>query len=158
MLPPVLDPTSSARMMWFDKADPRVLFGDIRDEVHELCDGRMLTVRPDRVLDFRNLPFPDESFWHVVFDPPHLRSLGKNSWTAKKYGTLTPTWHDDLRAGFAECFRVLKPFGTLIFKWNEHQIPVASVLALTPERPLYGHRSGKQSRTHWIAFIKEEAP
>lgn len=45
--------------------------------------------------------------------------------------------------------------GTLIFKWNEYQIPVREVLACTPHKPLYGHRSGRQSKTHWIAFIKE---
>jgi hypothetical protein len=31
---------------------------------------------------------------------------------------------------------------------------VADVLALTDQKPLYGHRSGKQSKTHWIAFLK----
>jgi len=31
---------------------------------------------------------------------------------------------------------------------------VRDVLALTPERPLYGHKSGKLSKTHWIAFLK----
>jgi len=30
-------------------------------------------------------------------------------------------------------------------------------LSLTPEKPLYGHRSGKQSKTHWIAFLKPNA-
>lgn len=157
-LPPVLDPASSARMMWFNKADPRALFGDIRSEGDVVCcDGRTVRIVPDQVLDFRDLPFPDASFWHVVFDPPHLINLGKDSWTAQKYGRLAPTWKDDLEAGFAECFRVLRPGGTLIFKWNEHQIPVSDVLALTPHAPLYGHRSGRASRTHWIAFLKEPA-
>ena len=59
-----------------------------------------------------------------------------------------------LHRGFAECFRVLRPEGTLIFKWCEYDVPVSEVLALTPEKPLYGHRSGKQSKTHWIAFLK----
>jgi SAM-dependent methyltransferase len=44
----------------------------------------------------------------------------------KKYGRLNKeTWRDDLRAGFAEAFRVLRPHGVLIFKWNETQIPVS---------------------------------
>ena len=64
------------------------------------------------------------------------------------------TWKDDLRAGFAECFRVLRPEGTLIFKWSESDIPVREVLALTPMKPLYGHRSGKAGKTLWVAFMK----
>jgi hypothetical protein len=62
-----------------------------------------------------------------------------------------------LRAGFAECFRVLRPEGTLIFKWNEYEVPLRDVLALTPEKPLYGHQAGKQQKTHWIAFLKPNA-
>lgn len=152
--PLVLDPACSGRMMWFDKTDPRALFTDQRMETHDLTNGQLLKVAPDLVADFRNLPFPNNTFYHIVFDPPHLVSLGKDSWTAKKYGRLLPSWEDDLTAGFAECFRVLRPGGTLIFKWNEDQIPVTQILALTPEKPLYGHRSGRSSKTHWIAFIK----
>ena len=37
---PVLDPACGGRMFWFDKSDDRVLFGDVRDESWELCDGR----------------------------------------------------------------------------------------------------------------------
>ena len=55
----VLDPCSASRMMWFDKGDQRALFGDIRDEEHVLCDGRVLKVEPDVIMDFRHLPFPD---------------------------------------------------------------------------------------------------
>ena len=50
---------------------------------------------------------------------------------------------------------MLKPHGTLIFKWNEVDIPLREVLALTPEKPLYGLRSGKKANTHWVAFIKQ---
>lgn len=157
MTTPVLDPCCGSRMMWFDKDDPRATFGDIRTETRELCDGRTLTVEPDVVMDFRNMPFEDETFRLVVFDPPHLERLGKDSWTAAKYGQLLPGWRDDLRLGFAECFRVLMPGGVLVFKWNEDQIPVSKVLALTPERPLFGHKSGRLSKTHWICFIKEDA-
>ena len=75
--------------------------------------------------------------------------------TGFSYGSLDKdTWKEDLAAGFKECFRVLKPHGTLIFKWNEIDIPLNDVLALTPEKPLYGHRSGKKANTHWVSFIK----
>lgn len=151
----VLDPASGSRMFYFDKADERVVFGDIRHESHTLCDGRALEVNPDAVMDFRELPYADATFAVVIFDPPHLVRVGHNSWTFKKYGGLLTTWREDLTAGFAECFRVLRPEGVLIFKWNETQITAAQILALTPHKPLVGHRSGKQAKTHWITFLKD---
>lgn len=51
--------------------------------------------------------------------------------------------------------RVLKPFGTLIFKWNETEIATKEIIKVIECEPLYGCRSGKQSKTHWMAFIKE---
>lgn len=73
---------------------------------------------------------------------------------AKKYGKLEGDWRDMIRKGFAECLRVLKQDGTLIFKWNENEIPVSEILKLTPEKPLFGNRCGKNSQSHWIVFIK----
>ena len=150
---PVLDPCSGSRMMWFDKDDERALFGDIRSEQHTLCDGRALNITPDVIIDFRAMPFEDNRFHLIAFDPPHLTRAG-TGWQALKYGVLGEDWRTDLAAGFAECFRVLKPHGTLIFKWNETQVPLATILALTPHKPLFGHRSGKTARTHWVTFMK----
>ena len=155
---PILDPCCGSRMMWFDKQDQRCLFGDLRTESHYLKDRgnlRHLEIHPDIRLDFTALPFADDSFNLVVFDPPHLVRAGKKSWLAKKYGQLTQDWRDDLRKGFAECFRVLKPNGVLIFKWNEDQIKVPQILALTPNQPLFGHPTGRHGKTHWFTFMKE---
>ena len=153
--PPVLDPASGSRMFYFDKEDDRVIFGDIRSEQHILCDGRALDINPNAIVDYRALPFADESFRVVILDPPHLVRAGPKSWQAAKYGQLhADTWREDLTAAFSECFRVLTPDGVLIFKWNEIQIPVSQILALTPEKPLIGHKSGKASKTHWMTFIK----
>lgn len=155
---PVLDPACGSRMAYFDREDTRVIFGDIRREEHTLCDGRVLSIAPDVQLDFRELPFGDGEFRLVVFDPPHLVRAGEKSWLRAKYGVLDRwTWEEDLRAGFAECFRVLRPGGVLVFKWNETQIPVSRVLALTPERPVVGHRTAKSARTHWCVFLKPES-
>lgn len=150
----VLDPCSGSRMFWFDKQDGRVLFGDIRSESHTLCDGRSLEINPDQLMDFRNLPFDDESFNLISFDPPHLKQMGEGAWMGKKYGILSPDWKEDLTKGFSECFRVLKTGGTLVFKWNETQIPTKDILALTTQKPLFGHISGKRSNTHWVCFMK----
>lgn len=150
----ILDVCCGSRMFWFDKEHPDVLFSDIRNEEDILCDGRKLEVKPDVIADFRNLPFEDNKFKLVVFDPPHLNKLGNSSWMAKKYGVLGFDWRSDIKQGFSECFRVLEPKGVLIFKWNEAQIKVSEVLNLTEEKPLFGHRTAKSGKTIWLAFMK----
>lgn len=150
----ILDACCGSRMFWFDKYNPDVLFSDIRELETELCDGRILKVKPDVIADFRKLPFDNESFKLVVFDPPHLEKLGKSSWMAKKYGVLGLDWRSDIKEGFSECFRVLKTDGILIFKWNESQIKVSAILKLTNQMPLFGHTTGRQAKTKWICFIK----
>ncbi|MFV8867553.1 class I SAM-dependent methyltransferase [Serratia fonticola] len=151
----ILDMCCGSRMFWFDKADDRAVFSDIRAEQHTLCDGRSLVISPDVIADFRMLPFANSTFSVVVFDPPHLERAGPNSWLGKKYGKLNRgTWRADLRAGFTEAFRVLRPHGTLIFKWNETQIPVSQIIALTDEKPIIWQRTGKADKTHWIIFVK----
>lgn len=153
---PILDPCCGSRMMHFDRTNPNVVFGDIRAEKHILCDGRSLEVSPDIEMDFRAMPFKDGQFNLVVFDPPHLIKAGKESWLALKYGKLQASWRDDIRKGFEECFRVLANGGVLIFKWNETQIKVSEILALTDQKPVFGHISGKRANTHWITFMKME--
>jgi len=152
----ILDACCGSKMFWFDRTNPEALFVDKRREEHVLKDSsstggtRSLVVDPDIQADFTALPFPDESFPLVVFDPPHLIGNGASGWLAKKYGALSTDWRDDIRKGFAECFRVLKAEGTLIFKWNEHCIPIRDILALTQHKPLFGNRCGKTAKSHWI--------
>jgi ubiquinone/menaquinone biosynthesis C-methylase UbiE len=153
---PILDMCCGSRMFWFDREDPRVVFMDIRDEEHILCDDRELKIHPDIVADFRALPFADATFSLIVFDPPHLLKCGPNGWQGKKYGILNKkTWRDDIRAGFAEAWRVLKPHGTLIFKWNELHVPTRELLKLAEMKPAFGHPSGIRANTHWVTFFKD---
>ncbi|MGQ4689000.1 hypothetical protein ACUIHB_00285 [Aeromonas veronii] len=158
---PVLDACCGSRMMWFDKQNPSAIFADIRhetltvtDRTHREDGTRTLRIEPDQLMDFRNMPFADGSFKLVAFDPPHLERAGPKSWLAAKYGKLSDDWRSDLRAGFAECFRVLEPEGVLVFKWNETQVKVSEVLALTPHKPLFGQVSGRSGMTHWLVFMK----
>lgn len=150
----ILDACCGSKMFWFDKNNPKVIFQDVRDEEHTLCDGRSLEVKPDIIADFTEMPYPDNSFYHVVWDPPHMNKLGQKSWMAKKYGVLLPTWELDIKEGFNECMRVLKPNGTLIFKWNESQIPTKKIIEVVGREPLYGHVTGRQSKTIWMCFMK----
>ena len=77
------------------------------------------------------MPYEDGSFSMVVFDPPHLKYTGSQKeakgYQMIKYGSLPSDWREILTKGFAECFRVLKPGGFLIFKWNETDIKVSEI-------------------------------
>lgn len=171
---PILDVCCGGKMFYYDKHDTRVTYMDIRKISTTLCDGRSFEVSPDIVGDFTAIPFEDNTFKMVVFDPPHLlRNTGKSKFAdiygslsekAKptgyqqiKYGALYSDWKDMLTKGFRECFRVLVPGGFLIFKWNETDISVKEVLCCTDQIPVFGNRSGKRSNTHWICFMKQEA-
>lgn len=147
----ILDACCGSRMFWFDKQHESTIFMDKRELDDTLCDGRKLVVNPDVIGDFRNIPFADESFYLVVFDPPHLLKVGQNSWLAKKYGKLEDSWQADIKKGFDECMRVLKPNGTLIFKWNEEQIKLKEILDAIKTEPLFGN---KRAKTHWLVFMK----
>ena len=149
----ILDACCGSKMMWFDKQNPNVMFADKRTETHILCDGRILKIEPEIEMDFTKMPFENETFSLVVFDPPHLNKLGKNSWMAKKYGVLLPSWVTDIKDGFDECMRVLKPNGTLIFKWNENQIKINKIIEVIGQKPLFGHPSGKHGQTIWMTFF-----
>lgn len=153
--PPILDVTCGGRMMWFDHNNPICLYVDNRElEPVELCDGRLFQVKPDMIADFRNLPFPSNTFNLVVFDPPHLIRVSNQAYLKLKYERLSESWESDLKAGFDECMRVLKDYGTLIFKWSEIQIPTSKVIKAIGHKPLFGHISGKSSKTHWMTFMK----
>lgn len=149
----ILDACCGSRMFWFDKDNENTIYQDIREEEFEL-HGKKIKVRPDIVGDFRNMEFEDNTFYLVVFDPPHLKWAGPNGIMKAQYGQLNKkTWREDLIKGFEECMRVLKPNGTLIFKWSDSQINVKELLDLIPFKPLFGNQRGK---THWIVFMKDD--
>lgn len=149
----ILDACCGSRMFWFDKSNKNTVFMDNRVLEDTLCDGRTLSVNPDVIGDFRNIPFDDNTFKLVVFDPPHLIHAGENSWLAKKYGVLDiNTWKKDIKQGFQECMRVLEDCGVLIFKWNDEQIKFGEILKVIDYKPLFGDKRGK---TRWTVFMKE---
>lgn len=169
---PILDACCGGKMFYFDKHDDRVLFQDIRKLETTLCVGRHFEVAPDVQADFTDMPYPNDCFSMVVFDPPHLlrnisdckmqdiydspRSKSRvTGYQMIKYGALgNADWKDVLHKGFVECFRILKPGGFLIFKWNEQQIPTEKIIEVIGRKPLFGHTSSKGQHTIWMCFIK----
>ena len=83
----ILDVCCGSKMFWYDKHEPNTTYMDIRDEVLAYTDRdvvREVKINPDLVADFRDIPFADDSFDLVVFDPPHLIHAGANSWLRPK--------------------------------------------------------------------------
>ena len=150
----ILDACCGGRAFWFDKYNDNVIFMDNRELECTLCDGRTLNVHPNVIADFRNMPFDNERFKLVVFDPPHLIQAGTESWLAKKYGILTDNWKEDLRQGFNECMRVLAKDGVLIFKWNEQQLSIQEIVKAIGVRPLFGSRRIDKGQTVWLVYMK----
>lgn len=156
----ILDVTCGSRSIWFNKTHPDALYFDRRDVEYEQVFGatqcnRRCIIHPDVVGDFTSLPFEDNTFSLVVFDPPHCFGL-KESWFLKRYGSYETQEEmlDNITKGFHECMRVLKPDGVLIFKWSEVQIPTPDIIKAFKQKPLFGHHSGKKSATNWLCFMK----
>lgn len=154
----ILDVTCGMRSIWFDKHHPAAVYCDKRVEKHQKtyknAGNVTIDVAPDIVCDFTDLPFADNTFQLVVFDPPHIMGAKESAWLVKKYGQLDENWRDMLLDGFNECMRVLKPDGVLIFKWAECSIPAKDVWKAIGQKPLFGHHSGKKSATFWGCFMK----
>lgn len=144
-------------MFWWNKANPAVLFLDERRKPKGFMKTRpSFEVNPDLVADFRDLAFEDGAFKMVVFDPPHtIREKKEGGIIAERYGRLTKeNWSDDLRMGFSECWRMLEPFGVLIFKWAETDKKLKDLIPLFPAEPLFGSRVGARGKTIWLCFMK----
>lgn len=151
---PILDVCCGSKMFYFNRDNPLVHFNDKRELNEVLCDGRKLEIHPETHWDFRHLPVADNTYYMVVFDPPHLLKVGESSWLAKKYGKLSTDWKSYLKQGFDECMRVLKPYGALIFKWNETDIKQAELFEALETKPVFGDR-GRGNKTYWFVFTKE---
>lgn len=151
--PFILDPCCGSKMFYHDKESDAVMFCDIRELHTKLCDGRELHIQPDKIIDVTNMEnIADEAFSYIIFDPPHLVKVGESSWLAQKYWQLPVLWEEWMTKAFAECFRVLKPGGMLLFKWSDEDIPHKNVLRCAlPYLPLAGDKQGK---TRWTFFVK----
>lgn len=148
----ILDPCCGSKMFYFDKDNSLVDFRDNRIGKTVLCDGRVLEVNPDVIGLVEDIKAADESYNLVIFDPPHL-DVGQG-WQVQKYGKLPRNWKEWMKQAFKECWRVLKPGGTLIFKWYEYRISLKDILSCISHKPILGNRRPKNSKTHWLVFYK----
>jgi SAM-dependent methyltransferase len=166
----ILDATCGGRSIWHPENKNRddTLYIDKRKDDNPLkreefgYKPRNYSIEPDAVEDYRDLPYEDESFNLIVFDPPHIiRNDGMKSLNGvsdRKWGNLhAETWQEDLRAGFKELFRVLSSGGTLVLKFADVSAEFDEVLSLTEHDPLFGTSvKDHNTETRWFVFYKDE--
>lgn len=152
----MLDATGGTRQMWPCKNPPLVVF----------MDKNLESYRPPDVFGvWEHLPFKDNAFETVIFDPPHKlgRTTGRGKWATPSHPEY---WGIDISKikfrtgvyrGTREFLRVAK---RLCFKWNDIELNPDRVLTLFPKEWKEIHRLEIRKNiktktvTYWITFVK----
>lgn len=158
----MLDATAGNRMIWPNKNPPNVVFMD--KEIR-------LAFSPHIFADFRDLPFRDDVFDCVLFDPPHSCSIPPwwNSPTRSK-NVNNPSlnaWYgkfENKRDMFSSIHRAQKEFARvakrLCLKWSELEVTLWKIMPFFKEweviqtKPHIGKYKAGKTKTYWITFIR----
>lgn len=165
----ILDATCGTKSMWFVKNHPLVTYIDKRSGNFlywnkSKAEKTVVKINPDIVADWtKRLPFDDDSFDMIVFDPPHIikNEESENPIKMEVYYSFLPKskWKSIIKNGVAELFRVLKPQGVFVFKWAETHADIDDIIRLFPYPPIFGNHTkelnkAKNDSVHWLIFLK----
>jgi len=149
----ILDATAGKRGIWYDKKNDETVYMDIRKEVE-----------PDIVADVKHLPFKDQIFDLVIFDPPHA-NFSENAQMSERYGYFTTRQITAaIKKGAIEFNRVLNGNGMVLFKWNTHSQRLRRVIAFFEPnfKPLFGQKVAYKlkhaSSTYWVCLKRRNKP
>jgi SAM-dependent methyltransferase len=107
--PRILDVTYNTGAMW--NGTP---FGPTRMDINPTFKDMGLC---DITADCRAMPFDDESYEVIVFDPPHITDAGSDSVMGQRYGSLEGDNISEIFQPFLqEAHRVLTPDGIVLVK------------------------------------------
>ncbi len=157
----ILDMTSGCRAIWLEKEHSDCVYVDRRALIVPMhrrgdkLDESSLAWTPDVVADNAALPFRDNLFSLLVYDPPH-RGFTADSNMGRRYGSASlEEVRENIRAAAKEAHRVAMPGAHLAMKWNDIDISINIVLGMmfTYWRALFGHSmSGEKANsvTRWV--------
>jgi len=150
----ILDSSAGNRMMWSNKNPPLTVFMDKETR---------LRTPPDVFGCWESLPFRDNAFRCVIFDPPHKFNRRSGFWADPE----SPNYYGaDIRRekltsgiyhGTREFLRIAE---RLCFKWSDDEISLQRILSLFPKEWAETYRRGDDKiRVHgntmwWITFLR----
>ena len=123
--------------------------------------AKELRIEPDITIDrnrerrpkiqavWQHLPFRDDYFERILFDPPHLLRepsgwANTDLWRHFSWFSSPAEARKIIYQAFKEILRVLRPGGVCIFKWNDTEKPLNWIIAIAP-RELEIQRSDKRN-------------
>jgi len=113
---PVLDCTYGYGKFWTEHTPQTLIGTDLNPD--KALDGKST--------DFTNLPYPDNYFATVIFDPPYKLNGTPSHQSDERYGVNTTVrWqdrHELINKGIEECARVLQPRGHLLIKCQDQVV------------------------------------
>ena len=126
----ILDPTYGRGGWWrVWKPGPGAVVGRTPTSIWFLAVGLGAFPPAREAWDFRHMGYRDEQFDAVTFDPPYVATGGRETSGIKgmndAYGMTeapaTPQGvQDDINAGLAECYRVVKKGGIVLVKCQDY--------------------------------------
>ena len=162
MMKPILDATAGNRHIHGENKHP--------DNVVFMDKEPNLRIPPDVVATWDKIPYPDDYFHCVIFDPPHvfsLTSMYNQDPKARPNGSKKiPGWYGafaskrdavcQIIAGQKEFARVAP---RICFKWNEASLSIDRVLTCFTEWDIIfkepAPSRGDKPSTWWVKMVRK---
>jgi len=144
-------------------SDDDIVFMDVRSGTYHYEHEefpKTTIVAPDIRADLKRLPFREQIFSMIIFDPPHAR-YGSSSYMNLRYGCLSRKDYSALVVwANIEFARVLKPQGYVYAKVFDYEDrPTILKRCFSNFKPLLdiqhtSKASATSYKTHWMLFVK----
>src|SRR4030042_1095732 len=159
---PILDATAGNRHIWGENKHPEgVIFMDKEPN---------LRIPPDIVAKWEDIPFPDDYFHCLIFDPPHIFSetsqFNKDPKARPHGANKIPGWYGAFKSrhdAVIQIHNAQKEFARvaprMCFKWNEASMSLHSVLSLFDQWVIQfivpSRSRGNKPKTWWVKLVRK---
>jgi len=148
--------------------DQEIVYIDIRKGTFTIpyTEGKKIHIEPTVQADLKKLPFKDNTFTLILFDPPH-GGFTIDTWMGAKYGGLTASDYKNMLVwANIEFTRVLVEGGIILAKIQEYEDREFYITGffhnfkLLLDIKIRSRGTSKSERlfTHWLVFAKKPSP